>query len=116
MPKVQVTSHIEIDFDEVLKGIARLETSELEQFVEKVMALRAQRRAVSMPKDEANLLQQVNRGVPPEVRRRYEELNTKFHAETLTNDEHQELLQVIDQIELADAERMRALIALAHLR
>jgi hypothetical protein len=62
------------------------------------------------------LLQQINRGVSAEVRQRYEDLNDKLHDETITPDEHQELLKLIEQIELADAERMRHLIDLAQLR
>src|SRR6266571_1281693 len=96
MPKVHVTSDIEIDFDEVLNGLARLGTSDLAQLVEQVIALHARRRAPSMPKNEADLLQKINQGPAPEV--------------------HQELLQLIDQIELTDAERMQHLIALSQLR
>ena len=116
MPKVQVTSHIEIDVDEVLEGVARLDNQELEQFVDRVIALRAQRNAVSLPKNEADLLEQINRGVPPDVRRRYDDLNDKLHDETITPAERQELLDLSDQIEIADAERMRRLTALAQLR
>jgi hypothetical protein len=116
MSKVQVTSQIEIEFDDVLKGVARLETSELERFAEQVNALRAQRRAAHLPKDEAELLQMINRGVPPEVRQRYIELDTKLHEETITSAEQQELLQLTDKIELSDAERMQNLILLAQLR
>ena len=116
MPKVQVTSQIELDFDEVLKGIAYLGANELEQFVDKVIALQAQRRAPSLPANEAELLQKINHGVPPKVRKRYHELNEKLHEEIITQEEHQELLGLIDQIELADAERIRHLIALAQLR
>jgi hypothetical protein len=115
MPKVHVTSDIEIDFDEVLNGLARLETSDLAQLVEQVIALQARRRAPSMPKNEADLLQKINQGPSPEVRRRYEGLTAKLRAETIMPEEHQELLQLIDQIELADAERMQHLIALAQL-
>lgn len=116
MPKVRVTSQIEMDFDAVLNGVAQLGTKELEQFVEKVIALQARRRALSLPKNEADLLQQINQAIPSKVRRRYHELNAKLHTETITSDEHQELLKLIDQIELADAERMRHLIQLAQLR
>ena len=55
MPTVHVTSQIEIDLDEVLHGLARLGTQELEQLVEKVIALQAQRRAPGLPKDETEL-------------------------------------------------------------
>ena len=68
MPKVQVTSQIEIDFDDVLQGVARLENRELEQFADQVIALRAQRRTPHLPSDEAELLGKINRGAPPHVR------------------------------------------------
>jgi hypothetical protein len=116
MPKVQVTSQIEIDFDEVLKGVARLENSELEQFTEKIIALRAQRRAPSLPQNEAELLQKINLGVPPEVRQRYTELNIRLQEEIITTQEQNELLELTDQIEWADAERVRNLAKLAELR
>jgi uncharacterized coiled-coil DUF342 family protein len=116
MPKVQVTSHIEIDFDEVLKGVAQLEPNELEQVVNKLIALQAQQRAASLSETETDLLQQINQGLPSDVRTRYDELNTKLHEETLTPAEHEELLKLIDQIEQADVERLRHLIALAQLR
>ena len=54
--------------------------------------------------------------MPSEVRQRYTELNDKLHDETIAPEEYQELLTLIDQIELADAERLRYLIELAQLR
>lgn len=116
MPTVQVISRVEVDFEEVLNGIARLGMKELEQFVDKAIAVQAQRRARSLPKDEAELLQKINRGLPAEVRKRYQELNVKLREENLGPEEHQELLQLIDRIELADAERLRNLIELARIR
>lgn len=116
MPKVQVTSQIEIDLDEVLHGLARLGTRELEQFVDKVIALQAQRRAPSLPKDETELLQQITRGLSADIRQRYDALNAKLHDETIAPEEHEELLALIDRIELADAERMQLLSVLARLR
>jgi DNA-binding GntR family transcriptional regulator len=116
MSKLEIQSPIEVDMDAVLEGVARLEMSELEQFAERVMALRAQRRAGHLPPNEADLLQKINQGVPTEVRDRYEVLNEKLHQEIISPEEHQELLEIIDQIELADAERLHYLIELAQLR
>jgi len=62
------------------------------------------------------LLQKINQGLPTEVRKRYEELNDKLHKETITPEEHQEFLQLVDRLELADAERLRHLIELADIR
>jgi hypothetical protein len=116
MPKVQIISQIELDVDELLQGVARLGSGDLEQFADRVLALRARRRAPHLPQREAELLQLINRGVPAEVRRRYDELNDKLHAETITDEEQQELLRLIAQIEEADAERLRHLAALAQVR
>jgi len=116
MLKVQVTSQIEIDLDEVLKGVAQLEPNELEQVVNQLIALQARQRAASLSTTETDLLQQINQGVPPTVHTRYKELNAKLHEETITPAEHEELLQLVDQIEQAAAERLRRLITLAQLR
>ena len=116
MLKVQVTSQIEIDIDEVLKSVAQLESDDLEQVVNKLIALQAQRRAASLSPAETDLLQQINQGLPSTIRTRYRELHAKLHEETITPAEHEELLQLSDQIEQADAERLRHLIALAQLR
>ncbi len=66
--------------------------------------------------NEAELLQKINQGLLPEVRKRHAELNAKLHEETITPEEHQELLQLVDRIELADAERLQHLIELARIR
>jgi hypothetical protein len=116
MPKVQVISQIELDVDELLQGVARLGSGDLEQFADRVLALRARRRAPSLPRSEAELPQLINRGVPAELRRRYDELNDKLHEETITAEEQPELLGLIEQIEQGDAERLRHLAELAQLR
>ncbi len=69
-----------------------------------------------LSKDETQLLQQINQGVPTEVRDRYHLLDEKLHDDTITPDEHQELIDIINQIELADAERIFSVIQLAQLR
>lgn len=116
MSKVQVTSHIEIDIDDMLKGVAQLEPNELEQVVNKLLALQARQRAVCLSKTETDLLEQINHGLSQPARVRYDELATKLQEETISPSEHDELLRLTDQIEQADVERLRALIALAELR
>ncbi|MEZ4705651.1 MAG: hypothetical protein R3A44_00510 [Caldilineaceae bacterium] len=116
MSKVLVTSQIELDLDEVLNGLAGLSAHELEQFVERVLSLQAHRRAPALPPQEMELLQIINNGVAAAVRKRYRELNEKLLAETISEAERAEFLAIVDQIEVADAERLNALIALAQLR
>ena len=63
-----MTSQIEIDIDDMLEGVARLENSELEQFADKVIALRAQRRSPNLPNNETELLQRIYHNVPAQTR------------------------------------------------
>ena len=114
MPSVQVLS--EPNVEQLLQGVARLGSGELEQFTDRFLALRAHRCAPSLPKREAELLQLINRGVPTKARQRYNALNNKLHAETITDEEHQELLGLIEQVKQADVERLRNLVELARLR
>ena len=116
MPTVQVTSRVEIDFEEVLQGMARMQMQDLERFVDRAIALQAQRRAPSLSRRETELLQKINQGLPAQMRQRYEELNDKLHEETILPEEHEELLQLVERVELADAERLQHLIELARIR
>ncbi len=116
MTSVQVTSQINIDLDQLLAGVAQLETPDLERFTEKVTQLLAQRKVSSLPAQEAELLQQINQGLSPEIQQRYDQLQAKLQAETISPEEHQDLLTLIDTIEQADAKRLEALMALAQLR
>lgn len=115
-PTVRVKSEIDIELDEVLDGIDTLDTAEMERFLSQVSILLARRKAPSLPEREAELLQEINQGPPAGVQRRYDELRAKLQADSITPTEHEELLRLIDQIEMADAERMQHLIELAQLR
>jgi len=112
------TIHVEaqLSSDELLKAIRQLSLPELEQFVSQVIALQAQRKAPSLPHAEAELLIKINQGVAFEIQKRYDELIAKRRAETLTPDEHDELLRLTDQIEQLEAHRVECLSKLAHLR
>ena len=87
MVKTQVVSQVELEFDEVIKGV-----------------------------EEAELFRKIKQGVQFEVRSRYGELHEKMLDKTLTPDEQQELIELSDQIQFADAERLHQLIRLAALR
>ena len=114
MSRVEKRSQRELE--ELLEAAARLSTRELEQFVARVLALRDQRVAPGLAKEEARLLGTINQGLPPSDQQRYDELTARRRAQTLSTEEHRELLGMIDRIEQADAERVGALARLAQLR
>lgn len=66
--------------------------------------------------DESELLEEINRGFPAEHWKRYEELVTKRRAETLTDDEHAEMLAMIQLREEANVHRVECLAELAKRR
>ena len=102
--------------DEVLDEVSRLDTPHLEDLLLEVSLMLAERKAPHLSRRESELLMKINRGLSAEVQRRYDELMDKLRNETITSAERQELLQLIDQIEQADAERLQYLIELAQLR
>ena len=116
MASVQVTSQINIDLNQVLDGVAQLETAELERFVEQVNFILAKRKSSSLPQHEAELLQQIHQGLPDHIQQRYNDLQAKQQAETITAEEHQMLLTLVDTVEQADVDRLQHLIELAQLR
>lgn len=77
---------------------------------------RTQKQLPYVVKAEAELLQKINIGLSQEEWQRYHELMTKRRAETLSVEEHQELIAFSDQIEAANVQRMEALIELAQRR
>ncbi len=104
------------ELDQLLNGVTRLETADLERFAEQVNLILAQRKVPSLPQPEAELLQQINHGLPEATQHRYNELRAKLNAATITPEEHQELLALVDTIEQADADRLQHLIELSQLR
>jgi len=114
MQKVEVSSQISLS--DLLNSVGQLNTKDLEQFISQVLTMRAKRVAPNVSNQEAEMLEKINRGLQLETQQRYNVLVTKRLAETLTSEEHQELLTLIDTIELADAERVQTLTKLAQLR
>jgi hemerythrin-like domain-containing protein len=112
MPKVQIA----LDTNEVLSSLAELQSDELETFVEKVLSLKASRKAPHLSPDETSLLQKINTGLSSQDSKRLEQLDTKLRSETLTTTEHEALMTLLEQLEQQDAERMSAVVELALLR
>jgi hypothetical protein len=112
------TIHLEaqVSPDELLKAVDQLGLADLDRFVSHVLALLARRRGPSLPAEEADLLLEINRGIPAEVRARLDELDARREAETLTPAEHEELLSLIARVEELEGRRVERLSRLAQLR
>ncbi|MCB9433489.1 MAG: STAS/SEC14 domain-containing protein [Ardenticatenaceae bacterium] len=116
MTTVQLQSEINIELEKVLDGVAKLDTPDLEKFLTEVSVLLAQRKVANFSKEDARLLQVINQMLPVSVQTRYDQLTDLRRNEKIAPEEYQELLRLVDQVELADANRLAALIELAQLR
>jgi hypothetical protein len=65
---------------------------------------------------ETALLQRINHGMPRQQQERYQSLIQRRDTRSLTQEEHEELLRLTDQVEQAEADRASALVELAQLR
>jgi hypothetical protein len=96
--------------------VKQLPLPELEQLVDRVIAIRAERRAPHLTGNESELLSRINQSLSAGDRARLKELIHMRDAETITSPELQELIGMTDRLEKLQAERLAALAELATLR
>jgi hypothetical protein len=76
----------------------------------------AARTRSTLPHAEAELLERINEGLPEPTWERYYDLKAKRDAETLTAEEHRELIALVNEIETWNARRLELVGELARLR
>jgi hypothetical protein len=112
------TLHIEaqVSDQQLLRAVHELSPEEFQRFVAEVLALRARRQAPRLTATEAELLQRINQGLALDLAERYDQLVARRRDESLTPDEHEELIRLSDAVEEHDARRAAALTELAQVR
>lgn len=107
---------IQIETDQLLQAALQMPREELEEFVIRLFTLKASEETPCLSDRETELLLAINQGLPAVTRKRLNKLIKKRQSYTITEAELRELRQLTDQIEKSDAERLKNLIELAHLR
>jgi hypothetical protein len=107
---------LQVETEQLLQAALQMPRAELEQFVARLLALKISQDTPHLSQAESELLLTINAGIPSATQQRLDALIAKRQAHTLTRGEHQELLQITEQIEQRDAERLQHLIELAALR
>jgi len=107
---------IQIETDQLLEAALQMPRDELETFVIRLFTLKATQEAPSLSEREAEILLQINQGLPSAVQERLNELIDQRNARTISAKELRELKKLTDRVELLDAERLKLLTELAHLR
>lgn len=100
----------------ILTTVRQMPIAELEQLVDQVIAIRAERVAPHLTADESVLLARINQGLSAEDRARMRALIEKRDDETIAAEEWRELAALTDRLELLHADRLAALAELAKLR
>lgn len=114
MPTIKIQA--QLSKEDLLEAVEQLSLSELEGFFQDIIALTAKHHAPSLSKDETELLLKINQGLSQDNQGRYQLLINKRNEENLTEQEYQELLELSDQIEIHQTQRLEYLAQLARLR
>jgi hypothetical protein len=112
----QISTESNLTFDDILKSVSNLETSEIVQFMHEISKIVAHRKVNALSLHESDLLKHINKSVPPKLQIQYEELAIKLNDESITEKEHQQLLKIITKLEQSKAKKLEFMIELARLR
>lgn len=113
MTTIQINA--QVSPDQLAAAVGQLPPTEREQFIAHIIALRLHGLPI-ISQPESDLLLLINESLPEAAQHRYTELIHKRQAETLTDAEYTELLELSARDEAIQAKRLTALTDLAHLR
>lgn len=102
--------------DALLQQVRQLDDTSLGEFLDQAYLVQAQRRVPHLSEQETELLLRINTPLDEKVWQQYTTLYAKLEPETLTEAEHAALLELIDVVEIANAERIESLTKLAAMR
>lgn len=113
---MSLTLHLPPDLERSLQEEARRAGVDPETFVLEALRSRLHRTHSVLSSAEAELLEKINYELPAAFLHRYYELIEKRHAQTLTEEEHRELIASTAEVQRCSAQRLGYLAALARLR
>jgi hypothetical protein len=115
MTKIQIQT--EIDAQTFLSSVSQIPVNELEYFVRELNALITRRKETNQEYRDRALLSKINQAVLPKGQtERYVSLHLKLEAETISESEYQEFMDLVAQEELLRNERVKYMIELSQLR
>jgi hypothetical protein len=116
MTTIQIRPDTQVGVDEIVNGVASLDTPDLEIFLQRISQLLATRKALHFSSEEAELLIKINAGYPTELKQKYRDLLAKKAHLSISPAENKELEEMIDEFEVLDSKRLEYLIELAQIR
>lgn len=115
MTKIQIQT--EIDAQTFLSSVSQIPVNELEYFVRELNALITRRKESNKEYRDRALLSKINQAIlPKDKTERYISLHLKLEAETISESEYQEFMDLVAQEEELRNERVKYMIELSQLR
>lgn len=111
-----ITIHLSPELEQILKEVAARTGKDVDNYIVSMLEEKLLAGPGGLREREAELLQQINLGISQEEWRRFFQLIEQRDAEKLTPEEYQELLDLTEAIESANARRMEHLVKLSILR
>lgn len=114
---VMTTLQSQLPFEMLLHSLQQLSMDELNQVGQQVNLLKARHKFPYLSQIEAQLLRQIEAiSIPLPTQQRCKMLSDKSRSGNITSDEQEELMNLVDEIEQANAQRLNLLAQLAQLR
>jgi uncharacterized protein (DUF1778 family) len=111
---MNITLDVSPELEGQLQQAARVQGTDVTTYL--LDSARLRLRPDVLPETEASLLQTINAPLAPESRFKRDALLTEQAQRQLTQEEQDNLTDLIDAVEMANAQRWQALAALARLR
>ena len=106
-----------MDAQTLLKDVAQMPLPEIERFVQSVHALITQRKSTDKMYQDRLLLRKINETILGATKtKRYQLLVQKLEAETISDSEYKEFMQLAEEEETIRYERLTYLVELAQIR
>ncbi len=96
--------------------VERLDNRSLDIFIDSIVSLRVRREVSDKQKEEALLLEKINKSLPLKQVERFRMLNEKRLNEALITSEYDELMVLLEKTEKLNTNRVKHLSALARLK
>ena len=104
------------DFQAVSSSLPQFELAQLDELLQKIMQLRAEKLDSITPQTEEELIRKINEGLPEEIQNRYGFLCQKLDEENMTEEEHQELLRLTEISEEHMVQRVEYMMQYAKIK
>ena len=116
MQTIEVSQGIQVGFEEIIKGIQKLDNQSLAHFAGEINRLVSSRKGQNINSHEAELIKKLKTTIPPSIKRRQKQLFLKLQDATINSIERDELLLLNDLIEQKTAERIVLMGELAKIQ